>query len=621
MMEGLSIANFKAFGEEPQELPLKPLTIVFGANSSGKSSLLHSVLYAHHAAQNGELDVVYPSLGEGLVDLGGFRQLIHGASKGAENRLSLRFRCRAEDLAATLDERRNRVNRMLNGPDSTVWRSFLDGLDSVDLSIRIGLARDEKGHPVQGAKPAVEEYELKVGGVDAFSAFTTGKGQVRFSEVNVDLPLFCSIFESLIDWKSFQHEESVDIQTIADEAMIQLLDRLELVTNGFLPREVDDIDGEPKELSIKALNEKPDPVRVIQDYFPQFLSELVWGVGEMIRSDLSSIQYLAPLRSYPPRHIGFAEGDAFNNKAGGGKAWLQVAEDEEVRKKVNEWLSNPDKLRTPYSIKIRNFYSNSKVEAWAKILVQDAARGAAGALFSDVITEDDRYIMLKEENLNANLSAAEIGLLDFSEEEYLQMSEEKRKQVLIGLSKEQKKLYSLLEDFYADEDISESIVSNDISKLVADGPKSIVLTDNRTDTEVSHRDVGIGISQVLPVLTMAFGSKQQILAIEQPEIHLHPGLQAELADVFIESAMGENQNRCLLETHSEHLILRILRRIREQSKKTNPSIKASDVAVLYVMPEKDGSKIVQIRISDDGEFMDPWPGGFFPERMQEMFGI
>jgi AAA15 family ATPase/GTPase len=71
------------------------------------------------------------------------------------------------------------------------------------------------------------------------------------------------------------------------------------------------------------------------------------------------------------------------------------------------------------------------------------------------------------------------------------------------------------------------------------------------------------VSQVLPVLVAAYASQGSILAMEQPEIHLHPALQAELGDVFIESALGPRGNTFILETHSEHLILRLLRRIRE----------------------------------------------------------
>jgi len=77
------------------------------------------------------------------------------------------------------------------------------------------------------------------------------------------------------------------------------------------------------------------------------------------------------------------------------------------------------------------------------------------------------------------------------------------------------------------------------------------LVDMRSNTIVSHRDVGIGVSQVLPVLVTSYASQNQIVAIEQPEIHLHPALQADLGDVFIQSALGVGKNRFLIETHSE----------------------------------------------------------------------
>jgi len=79
----------------------------------------------------------------------------------------------------------------------------------------------------------------------------------------------------------------------------------------------------------------------------------------------------------------------------------------------------------------------------------------------------------------------------------------------------------------------------------------------------------------------------------------------------------------LLETHSEHLMLRVLRRIRETSEgnseigdsKLNPD----QLAIYYVEPGKGGLTISQIRVDQDGEFLDRWPKGFFEERAKELF--
>lgn len=164
-------------------------------------------------------------------------------------------------------------------------------------------------------------------------------------------------------------------------------------------------------------------------------------------------------------------------------------------------------------------------------------------------------------------------------------------------------------------------------------------------------DVGSGIGYVLPVLCAAYGDSGRLqlgihqhpefianavkdtanelaphgLAacfIQQPELHLHPALQAALGDVLIESSNAGMQ--LLIETHSEHLILRVLKRIRRTFLQVNNGaeqrISPDDVSVLYFKPSPEGiTKVTRLRISKDGEFMDRWPDGFFGERGRELF--
>jgi len=101
--------------------------------------------------------------------------------------------------------------------------------------------------------------------------------------------------------------------------------------------------------------------------------------------------------------------------------------------------------------------------------------------------------------------------------------------------------------------------------------------------------------------------------IEEPELHIHPRLQAELGSLFVD-AIQEKGHQIIAETHSEHLMLRIQRLIR--SKKLSPQ----DVCVLYVSRDASGSSVQQLRLDEDGEFLDEWPGGFFEESFNEMFG-
>jgi len=149
------------------------------------------------------------------------------------------------------------------------------------------------------------------------------------------------------------------------------------------------------------------------------------------------------------------------------------------------------------------------------------------------------------------------------------------------------------------------------------------LVNTLNGVETSLRDVGFGISQVLPVLVQSLLAEDNTVLIEQPELHLHPRLQAELGDVFITSALGGRGNTFILETHSEHLILRIMRRMRDTERGTLPDgmppVRPSDVSIIYVQPTDEGSVPIPIDLDEDGQLLSAWPGGFFEEGFSERF--
>lgn len=160
----------------------------------------------------------------------------------------------------------------------------------------------------------------------------------------------------------------------------------------------------------------------------------------------------------------------------------------------------------------------------------------------------------------------------------------------------------------------------------------ITLRETKTGLKRHPQDVGEGITQVIPVIaalvrTSAAGwSEPCLCAIEQPELHLHPSLAAKLGDLAIATMMTEYQpSRALIETHSEHIILRILRRIRQTTNDDLPStghippVKPDDVCVLWVDNLGDGTTYTRLRISDQGRWLDRWPDGFFRERHQDLF--
>ena len=80
----------------------------------------------------------------------------------------------------------------------------------------------------------------------------------------------------------------------------------------------------------------------------------------------------------------------------------------------------------------------------------------------------------------------------------------------------------------------------------------------------------------------------------------------------------------LVETHSEHLILRLLRRIRETTEKEPnegaPAFSSDKLSVIYVQSDPDGVRIRRLKVDERGEFLDSWPKGFFDERFAEIYG-
>ena len=100
------------------------------------------------------------------------------------------------------------------------------------------------------------------------------------------------------------------------------------------------------------------------------------------------------------------------------------------------------------------------------------------------------------------------------------------------------------------------------------------------------------------------------MVVEQPEIHLHPQMQADLADMFIDMLDESGFSSIyIVETHSEYLLKRLRRRMSE--KETGKSIDTNNVAICYFEKEENGdnSTITELPISENGSF--PWPDRFF----------
>jgi hypothetical protein len=143
----------------------------------------------------------------------------------------------------------------------------------------------------------------------------------------------------------------------------------------------------------------------------------------------------------------------------------------------------------------------------------------------------------------------------------------------------------------------------------------VMVTDPAVEIDVNFADIGFGASQVLPVVVQSLSAEPgSTILIEQPEIHLHPRAQSELGDLFIEAAQG-NDRTFIIETHSEHILARICRRIAEGK----PEWLTKDkVAIYYFKPTPGGTQIQEVTLNEKGQYVD-FPPGFFEEDVEEAF--
>lgn len=161
------------------------------------------------------------------------------------------------------------------------------------------------------------------------------------------------------------------------------------------------------------------------------------------------------------------------------------------------------------------------------------------------------------------------------------------------------------------------------------GRTEIALRDFRKGILVAPGDVGVGISQMVPVVIAALRKRNGVLAIEQPELHIHPAIQVGIGDLFINAIRANPDGlptagkTLLIESHSEHILLRLLRRVRETTDKELPpgvvGLNAEDLSVIYVEGSGQSVRFSALDVDKHGEFRDQWPHGFFEERAGELF--
>jgi len=520
MITKIAIENFKGIGERV-EIPIRPLTLLFGPNSAGKSSIMHAFHYAREIFERHNLDADRTIAGGDFVDLGGFQNFVHDHKPDNVIRFRLDMDLREADAPEYYF------------PVAT-WRMF-PAWSSGWVSVEI--AWDDLRQ-----RPFVKSYEAGVN-EDLFGRITCERGEVVISKCEFDHPALMDETEEDEDLgvtplEDLVHELDVE-EFLAGDDFIHLLNQEDALPPCGRPLTIDhNWEAEP---SFDPEGQR-QPAGAIAELVGG-LSQVFVGMADIARDELRRFYYLGPFRQKPPRDYTPPRFPDTSRWATGLGAWdvLHAAE-EKLLDHVNLWMAHEVGLDTGYTLQRKGY-----------VLLDEE-----GPLYSNLVT---------------------YRAFDEIEDLALELDQQPKRGQLV--------------------------LANEAGLLLA------------------LQDVGEGIAQVLPVVVAALCPDASAVQIEQPELHLHPKQQAALGDLLIRGALGKPAKPIIAETHSEHLVLRVLRRIRETTRGDEPfmgiPVTAENVAVYYVQMKVGQSSLLSIDVDDKGEFVQPWPDDFFEIDFQERF--
>ena len=524
MLSALELENFKGIADR-QRIDFAPLTLLFGANSAGKSTILQALLYLHEVVERGDADVDRTELSGAVLELGGFKRLVH---RHETNRTIV---VRAEFATpGGLDC----LGREL--PDFP-FPDLDDDIEAAWLEIVIQYRQD-----LRPPRPVVESLRIGVPGHDAPLAALDLVGAMRtgdplYARVNLRHPVLRGRGDEVYHaWRDISVPEPLwhgGIDPASGNHVIGL-DDVYALDSDLGPMPLFAI-SRSRESAVPPLGE---PLRVItaddldepdrsatQAQVRAFIEMTVLGTASQLLATLRDAAYVGPLRTVPPRGFLYERAGRLTSWADGLAAWdLLLSDRGTLVKSTNEWLT--------------------RLGAGCRVVVQQLVDGDALA-----------------------------------------------------------------------QEFSDESVDRTVRRL---------LLDTGTDSLVHPSEVGAGISQVIPVVVAALQGEAGVVLVEQPEIHVHPALQVGLGDLLIEAATrGVGRRTSVVETHSEHLLLRVMRRIRETTEGTlpegSPPATPADVMVLFIERTAGGTIMRRMPLNDRGELVKAWPGGFFEEGLREVF--
>lgn len=565
-IKSLHLENFKAFGERVV-VPMAPITLILGENSAGKSSILQALhlLKQTHESRD-PCAILSPSLEHGIVELGSVPELLFDHDEDRILKIRIVFDFEAGPLPLWY------LLLLEDGPAAGPRR-----LETGGLELQFGYSADNQEISlcsllvVNSDTEAIARFERPGSSTDPFvtglwkyygdphfshPGFAPDPNKETYSGPQTIHLLQCtSVTESEEFWRgSFEY---------ATKERDQIVDGLEAVLQQLRGRGLDAPD---------KWDEMLDGQLVLHGV------EGLEGAIEFYGSDFSLADFIFRMgRHQVGQGIavrGFVELDW-----AGDDFWGHFPE-RYVQERPDAYdVNNDDAIQDIRSLTLR--YSSQLEKLLSKILPIGPYRNPPGRWFNYSGTRP-RDVGYRGEDLADML---------FKDPELVVKANKWLKRLDTG--------YEL--DIVA--------ANTRYSHLY-----EVRLRDLRrkTPVDVSLKDVGFGISQILPVIVQCLAENGRIISIEQPEVHVHPRLQANLGDLLAESIHKQDSNQCIIETHSEHLVLRLQRLVR------TGILEAQDVSIVYVSRGEAGSDVERLRLDDSGNFLDDWPGGFFTERLDEL---
>ncbi|AJE23593.1 AAA family ATPase [Azotobacter chroococcum] len=565
----ISLTNFRSF-QATQSITLAPVTLLFGPNSVGKSSVLMALFYIQQLLEKGQCDPQrINALGEKHV--GGFKSLVNG--RDIAKRMVLKLTMDKSDLIGTSY---NQITDLVG--------------DDFDLPA---------DSPTADANRVAVEFHIAWSNAEDTAYVACYKVWLD-DRLIAELTSDAGLKQPAITWLDYQHPalltplERVPKGRVVDVFVSRLH---ELLNSGRKSQKVSRRDvGQTAEISfdhaaisfkgvagalpvlgkrLETMVDTDDPL--ITTRLHEILSDVAVAPLDNLLALLNESLCIGPLRLIPDALHQPNPYPQQKDWYSGAAAWdvmgrLSAANMAEI----NYWLNRPSTLNLGYSLR-------------SKVVVSQAAYSGEG----DTLNELRAFIETFGDELSLTLSGADEDSNPLSEETPIDMDALKK----------------LLE---ADPKARQPASKEHHSKWV--------LWDDLNNIEVAFSEVGVGISQLFPLVVAAVQAKKGFIACEQPELHVHPRIQVSIGDLLMQA---NKKSTFLIETHSEHLILRILRRIRETSEGELPEglrpVSPADVSIVYMEPGTAGVRTRRIEIDRTGEFTSRWPNGFFAERGEELF--